>query len=79
MSDGRKITADLVLYLIKDELEKLRSEVGTEKYDAGHYDLASEIFIGMTTQNNFEEFLTTGAYERLLSLEQGGKLKVAED
>ena len=79
MSDGRKVTADLVLYLIKDELEKLRSEFGTEKYDAGRYDLASEIFMGMTTQNNFEEFLTTGAYERLLSLEQSGKLKATED
>ena len=79
MSDGRKVTADLVLYLIKDELEKLRSEFGTEKYDAGRYDLASEIFMGMTTQNNFEEFLTTGAYERLLSLEQSGKLKTTED
>lgn len=79
MSDGRKVTADLVLYLIKDELEKLRSEFGAEKYDMGRYDLASEIFVGMTTQNNFEEFLTTGAYERLLSLEQSGKLKTTED
>jgi malate synthase len=60
--DGRAITAELFNQLLKEELVKIREEIGAERYDSGHFALASELFGKMSTAGEFTEFLTLPAY-----------------
>jgi malate synthase len=67
LDDGRKITPDLVRELETDELEKIRSEIGDDDwfYSEGRPDLSRELFEGVALADEFVEFLTLPAYERL--------------
>ena len=65
MVDGRTVTTDLVRTTISQQLEKVRDLVGSERYDAGKFELASEIFEEMMTSNNYSDFLTVVAYEHI--------------
>ncbi|MBX7228206.1 MAG: malate synthase A [Burkholderiaceae bacterium] len=60
LQDGRKVTADLVNTLVPEELAKIKAK-GLE----GKFDRAAEIFIKMSTQEVFEEFLTLPLYEEI--------------
>lgn len=60
LEDGRKITAELVKLLVPEELEKIKAG-GFE----GKFDRAADIFVKMSTQPAFEEFLTLPLYEEL--------------
>ncbi|HTV54503.1 MAG TPA: malate synthase A [Terriglobia bacterium] len=65
LSDGRTVTADLVRQATAEELEKLRIELGSERFDAARFKTASEIFERMMTSADFPEFLTLLAYSRI--------------
>jgi malate synthase len=67
LDDGRTITADLVRELETDELEKIRSEIGDDDwfYSEGRPDLSRELFESVALSEEFVEFLTLPAYERL--------------
>ena len=71
LADGRIVTRDIVLATMHDELDGLRKELGEAKYIAGGYEVAASIFAKMVTENSFEDFLTTVAYEKLLEFEKG--------
>ncbi len=60
LDDGRKVTAALVRHLVPEELAKIKAD-GFE----GKFDRAAEIFTKMSTQDDFEEFLTLPLYEEL--------------
>ena len=60
LDDGRKVTADLVRQYVPEELAKIKAG-GFE----GKFDRAAEIFVKMSTQDAFEEFLTLPLYEEL--------------
>jgi malate synthase len=62
LDDGRKVTAELVRDLTKEELEKVKNEVGS---DAAPYVRAAQIFEKMSTAERFTEFLTLPLYEEL--------------
>ena len=64
LTDGRKITAQLVRELIPQELEKIRQLIGTSAFDAT-YHRAAQIFEEMSTRDEFIEFLTLPLYEEL--------------
>jgi malate synthase len=70
MNDGGRVSELLVKTLMKQELEKLSQKIGDSQFHSGQYLLASEIFGRLITNNEFPEFLTTVAYEHLLSLEK---------
>lgn len=70
LSDGRIVTKELVLSILQDELNKLRKDLGEAKYKEGRYDIAAPIFSKLVTESNFEDFLTSVAYEKLLELEE---------
>jgi malate synthase len=70
MEDGGRVSELLVKTLLKKELERLARDMGDQKFHQGQYLLASEIFGRMITAQQFPEFLTTIAYEHLLSLEK---------
>jgi malate synthase len=67
LDDGRTITADLVRELETAELEKIREEIGDDDwfYTEGRPDLSRELFETVALSDEFVEFLTLPAYERL--------------
>ena len=70
LSDGRTMTNALFLDLMKQELEKIESQVGKGGFAAGRFGLAKGLFERMVISDEFPEFLTLAAYEELLSLEK---------
>ncbi|HEY2187006.1 MAG TPA: malate synthase A [Caldimonas sp.] len=60
LDDGRKVTADLVRSLVPEELARIKAGGF-----AGKFDRAAEIFVRMSTQEDFAEFLTLPLYEEL--------------
>ncbi len=71
-SDGSPVTEFMVRNLMRQELDKLIGHLGEERFYAGQYQLASELFGRMITAEDFPEFLTLVAYEHLLELERNG-------
>jgi malate synthase len=67
LDDGREITADLVRELETSELEKIRQEIGDDEWfeKEGRPDLSRELFETVALSDEFVEFLTLPAYERL--------------
>jgi malate synthase len=67
LEDGRPITADLVREFEDSELEKIRAEIGDDDwfYSEGRPDLSKELFESVALSEEFVEFLTLPAYERL--------------
>jgi len=65
LADGRKVTPELFDQLLKEELGKIRGEVGDERFEGGHFPRATEIFTKMSSSKDFVEFLTIPAYEYL--------------
>ncbi|HEV7575475.1 MAG TPA: malate synthase A, partial [Caldimonas sp.] len=60
LDDGRKVTADLVRALVPEELAKIKAGGFVGKFDR-----AAEIFVQMSTQDAFAEFLTLPLYEEI--------------
>jgi malate synthase len=60
LDDGRKVSADLVRALVPEELAKIKAG-----RFAGKFDRAAEIFVQMSTQDAFAEFLTLPLYEEI--------------
>jgi malate synthase len=65
LEDGRKVTVVLANAILKEEMAKIRSEVGDARFAAGQYERASKIFSELMTSGKFVEFLTLPAYEYL--------------
>lgn len=65
LNDGRKVTKELYFDLVKDELEKIRSMVGDDRYKNGKFELAAELINKLSTEEEFGEFLTLEAYEKI--------------
>ena len=64
-ADGTAITPEWVRQVEDEELEKIRAAVGDERFSAGRYDEARELFEQVALADDFEEFLTLPAYERI--------------
>lgn len=65
LDDGRKVTAELVRSWTDEELAKIREMVGEERFKLGKYEEAKSIFLDLALREDFVEFLTLPAYERL--------------
>jgi malate synthase len=67
LDDGRTVTPDLVRQLETEELERIRAEIGDDDsfYSKGRPELSRELFDGVALGEEFVEFLTLPAYERL--------------
>ncbi|GMA50084.1 malate synthase [Alicyclobacillus contaminans] len=65
LNDGRKVTFDLVKELLAEELAKIREEVGGERFTGGKYRQASELFLSLSANDTFVEFLTLPGYDYL--------------
>ena len=65
LSDGRKVTVELFNAIANEELKKIENTVGTERFRAGKYRDAADLFTKLTTNDQFISFLTLPGYERL--------------
>ncbi|WP_163102669.1 malate synthase A [Peribacillus alkalitolerans] len=65
LDDGRKVSHELVNKLQVDELSKILGQVGIEHYVLGRYEEAAGLFQQLISQDEFAEFLTLPAYEKL--------------
>jgi malate synthase len=73
LDDGREVTPELVRELARDELERIRGEIGDDEWfeTEGRPDLSRSLFERVALSGErFVEFLTLPAYEELLKLER---------
>jgi malate synthase len=73
LEDGRPVTSQLVQRLEGEELEKIREEIGNDNwfYSEGRPEESRRLFEQVALGEEFVEFLTLPAYEKLLELERG--------
>ena len=65
LADGRPLTLDLFGQLLEEEMDAIRGEVGDERFEGGHFQLAMQLFDEMIRADEFSEFLTLPAYQYL--------------
>ena len=62
LADGRPLTVDLFSQLLEEEMDAIRGEVGEQRFQDGHFQLAMQLFDEMIRADDFTEFLTLPAY-----------------
>jgi len=65
LDDGRKVTRELFHEILVDELHKTPHIVGADAYAAGRYAEGAKLFEEITVADEFVEFLTLPAYDRI--------------
>ena len=65
LSDGQTVTPDLVQQLIKSEVDKIEQAVGDEAFQEGGWDEAQSLYTEMAIADEYADFLTLPAYERM--------------
>jgi malate synthase len=65
LREGRQVTPELVRQIVEEELASLRESLGQELYARGRFQEAREIFERVALGDEFEDFLTLPAYERI--------------
>jgi malate synthase len=68
LDDGRAVTPDLVKALLDEEMARVASEIGRERFESGRFPQAIELFLGVATTPELPEFLTLPAYDVLCAL-----------
>jgi len=66
LDDGRAIDRPLVERVIAEELAAWRARVGDARYAAGRFEEAGRLFAELVFTDDFVEFLTLPAYERVV-------------
>jgi len=68
LDDGRPVTRELVERLLQEEMERVASEIGVERFRSGRFPQAIELFLRVATSPELEEFLTLPAYKTLCDI-----------
>ena len=69
LEDGRKVSRELFQQLVPQELVKVREILGEKGYAAGKYEEGAKMFEELTLADDFAEFLTLPAYDRVIAAE----------
>jgi malate synthase len=64
LAEGPQVTRELVERYIAEELAKIEQAYG-DAYDAGQFEVAVELFKEVALADDYDEFLTMPAYERM--------------
>lgn len=62
LDEGRNVTYGLFKALVREEMEKIREQVGDAQFEQGHYRRAARLLDEMTAAESFSPFLTSVAY-----------------
>ena len=65
LTDGRKVTKELFRTVLSEELEKIKDQIGAERFSSLKFNEAGKLFDQITTNDEFVEFLTLPGYELL--------------
>jgi len=65
LSDGRRVTPELIGAVIDDEMARIEKEIGTDRFRSGRFPEARALFQKISTAPKLETFLTLPAYEAL--------------
>jgi malate synthase len=65
LSNGEKVTEELVNRVIDEELAKIREAVGEDAFASGRWDDATALYREMALSEEMSDFLTLPAYERM--------------
>ncbi|MDE0534910.1 malate synthase A [Tenacibaculum sp. L6] len=65
LEDGRTFTEGMYEQFKKEELKKIKSYVGKDRYSKGKFELAVQLFDELILNKEFVEFLTLPAYKYL--------------
>lgn len=65
LDDGRKVTAELFRSVTREELAKLKAQVGDAAFASGNYERAAALIDKVTTAPQFETFITLPAYQEI--------------
>jgi malate synthase len=65
LSNGQTISVPLVRQVLAQELSTLRDNIGAGNYANTKFDEAADLFLSVSTTDEFVDFLTLPAYERL--------------
>ncbi len=68
LDNGETVTPEYFRKLLAEEMQRVREEIGAERYDSGRFDEAIALFDELSTSESFAEFLTLPAYDRILTL-----------
>jgi len=64
LADGPTVTRDLVEQIIEEELASIYAQLGPA-YDAARFEQARSLFTEVALADDYVEFLTLPAYERM--------------
>jgi malate synthase len=64
-AEVQPVTRDHVLGVVAEELQKIEASIGTDYYSAGRFQEAAGLFEQVALSDDFVEFLTVPAYERI--------------
>ena len=70
LADGRPLTLELFGQLLEEEMDAIRGEVGDERFSAGHFQLAMQLFDQMIRADDFEEISDLAGLSISLGLTQ---------
>jgi malate synthase len=65
LREGAEVTPELVGEIVEEEMASLRESLGPELYARGRFQDARKIFERVALKDEFEDFLTLPAYERI--------------
>ena len=65
LDDGRRLTPTCILKWEEEELEKIKTYLGEDRYNKGRFSEAVNLFNELVLNDKYEEFLTTKAYNYL--------------
>ncbi|MGQ0537162.1 MAG: malate synthase, partial [Methanobacteriota archaeon] len=69
LEDGTVVSPEFVRALLREELSKIRLEIGDESYRLQRFDEAARVFLEVALQDPFVDFLTIPAYDLLEPME----------
>ncbi len=64
--NGERATAELTREMAAGELAALRAEVGEEAFEAGKWQQAHDLFLKVSLDADYADFLTLPAYDQLV-------------
>ena len=71
LDDGREISPELFQKVVAEELESIKEEVGADRFAAGRFEHARDLFTGLSTAEKCPDFLTLEAYDLIKSTGDG--------
>jgi malate synthase len=66
LDDGQTVTRELFDRLLREEMERVKGEIGADNYAAGRFPEAIEIFRNLSTAETLQPFLTLPAYKLIV-------------